>query len=469
MDAALSADPNQNGASPPSVDEAQPWALAELRTLKTLAWPVVLGNLGTVGMGMVDVAVVGRSGELALAGVSAGNIWTFGIFLLAMGILRGLDPAVSQAHGAGDQHRIDRAFGEAIVLAALLAVPCILGYLASGWGLTLLGQAPEVVPVAEGYTRIRAIGVPASLLFVGMSAWLQGQGRMRPPMIAIGVANLVNLCLDLVLVNGATLPGGLQVPAMGALGCAWATTAVNWTTALVLFLACRDGREAMGGQWSRAHCGVPSVLKDGLPIALQIGLEVWAFNAVGLMVGTFGATPLAAHAVAMQIVTFTFMVPFGLGVAASTRVGNLIGAGKKAGRAAVIAVTMGVSWMLCSVVVIGLFPKQVTGIFTDEPTVLAIAVSLLPIAAFFQIFDGVQAVSSGVLRGAGDTRVPSLINLFGYWAFGLPLGAWLGWRAGLGPPGVWWGLVAGLVVVSILLLGRLYWVLGRGNFSPRRR
>ena len=426
----------------------------------------MLGNLGNVALGMVDVAVVGRVGELPLAAVSAGVIWTFGVFLFGMGVLRGLDPAVAQAHGRGDQPRLDRAFGEAVLLSLLLSVPVVLGCLVAAPGLLMLGQDPDVAVLAGDYSRVRALGMPGSLLFVGLAAWLQGQGHMRPPLIATLVGAVVNLGLDLVLVDGARLPGGLTVPALGAVGCAWASTAVAWTKAAVLLPVCGAGLAGVRGRWGDALRGLPLLLKDGLPIGVQTGLEVWAFNAVGLMVGTFGATAMAAQAVAMQIISFTFMIPFGLGVAASTRVGNLIGAGRPAGRAAVVAVAAGAGWMLLSSLSIAALPGPAARLFTDEAGVIAIAVTLLPVAAFFQVFDGIQAVSFGVLRGAGDTRLPPLINLVGYWLVGLPLGALLAWPLGLGPRGLWWGLVVALVVVAGLLLLRLRSTLGAG--APSR-
>lgn len=438
---------------------------AEARVLARLAWPVVLANLGNVALGMVDVAVVGRVDELALAAVSAGVIWTFGVFLFGMGVLRGLDPAVAQAHGAGDQPRLDRAFGEAVLLAALLSLPVVVGCLVAEPGLVLLRQDPEVAVLAGEYATVRAWGMPGSLLFVGLAAWLQGQAKMRPPLVATAVAAVVNLVLDLLLVQGASLPLGVEIPALGAVGCAWASTVVAWTKALVLLPVCGAGLAGVRGRWRAAWGGLPAVLKDGLPIGLQTGLEVWAFNAVGLMVGTFGATAMAAQAVAMQLVTFTFMIPFGLGTAAATRVGNLVGARRPAGLAAAVAVAAGGGWMLLSSLVIGRFPEAASRAFTDEAAVVAVAAQLLPVAAFFQVFDGIQAVSFGVLRGAGDTRWPPLVNLVGYWVLGLPLGWVLAFSWGLGPAGVWWGLVAGLVVVALLLLVRLWVVLGPGR-SP---
>jgi MATE family multidrug resistance protein len=200
-----------------------------------------------------------------------------------------------------------------------------------------------------------------------------------------------------------------------------------------------------------------------LPVAVQVALEAWAFNVAGLMVGTTGATALAAHTIALTLASFTFMVPLGIGGAASTRVGNLLGAGHRWQRAGWLAVGMAALWMFGCGLGLYAFTTPILGLFSSDAAVLAVGATILPIAAAFQLFDGVQASTFGVLRGAGDTRWPSLANLLGYWVLGLPLGWVLATRGEMGAVGVWLGLALGLAVVAGLLLLRLWSVARSGG------
>jgi MATE family multidrug resistance protein len=202
----------------------------------------------------------------------------------------------------------------------------------------------------------------------------------------------------------------------------------------------------------------------GLPIGAQQGLEFGAFGTVGLLMGRLGTVPVAGHQAALNLAALTFMVPLGVGAAAAVRVGHAVGAGDARGarRAAAAALACGVGFMAASALVLLAAPRALAGLYTSDAAVLALAASLIPIAGVFQVFDGLQVVSLGVLRGAGDTRVPMLVNAVGFWLLGLPLGAWLGLRTSLGPPGLWWGLVAGLAVVGVVLGARVRWRLRGG-------
>ena len=436
----------------------------ETRTLVGLAWPIVLGQVGLVTMGLVDVAVCGREGADVLAAVGAGRIFSFGILLFGFGALRGIEPIFAQAWGAGERDRMGAALAHCLAFALVLAVPLAALHGLAGPALSLLGQPPEIIPAAHDYTVVRAVGVPAALVFSGLTAWLQGQGRVRAPMVVVGVANVVNLVLDLLLIRGATFPGGVVLPAYGATGCAWASTAVEWLAAAVLLWLCSDGVRAALGT-ARSTVFAPAAWRRmaglGLPVGVQTSLEVWAFNLAGLMVGTLGAAALGAHVIAMQLISLTFMVPFGIGAAASARVGNLVGAGHGWRRTGFIAVALGALWMGGSSVALLLLGEGVVGAFTDDGTVIAITLTLLPVAAVFQVADGIQAVAFGVLRGAGDTRVPALVNVLAYWVLGIPVGYVVGLQITGEPWGVWSGLAVGLTAVSALMIGRMWLVSGR--------
>lgn len=436
----------------------------EVRRLLVLAWPVVISQIGLMSMGVVDVVVSGRAGEQVLAAVGAGRNLSFAILLLGMGTLFGLDPLFSQAWGAGDRIGGLRTLGRGAVLATLLAIPVALAHFSAGAVLTALGQPVEIIPIAADYCSVRAIGVFPALMWVLLQRFLQGQGQMRIPMIAVAIGNVLNLGLDLVLVGGATLPGGFEVPAYGAIGVAWATTLVEACMALILVaLTWKDIRDAARQGWALFESrAILSLLSSGLPVGFQVGLETWAFNLAGILVGTIGATALAAHSVVLTVASLTFMVPLGIGAAGSTRVGNLLGAGLRWQRPGGLAVGLSAAWMFGCGIVLTLLAEPIAQIFSEEAAVWMLTASLLPIAGAFQLFDGIQAATFGVLRGAGDIRLPAVANLIGYWLFGLPLGWWLS-QNGMGPHGVWVGLALGLAAVASLLLLRLRVVARQGG------
>ena len=435
----------------------------EGRRLLKLAWPVVLGQLGLMSMGMVDVLVSGRAGEGVLAAVGAGRTWAWSLILLGMGALHGLDPLISQAWGAGDRAEGERTLGRGLLLGLLLSAPIAALHLFAGPGLRALGQPLDIIDEAHEYALIAGAAVPFVMIYTVLVRYHQGQGRTRLPMVAVVVGNVLNLVLDLSLVQGLEW-GPLSVPAMGVRGVALATSSVQVAmVAVMAWLSRADLRAALAHGRRLLDAGpMRALVVLCVPLALQTALEAWAFNVAGLMVGTAGRTPLAAHVIVLSIASFTFMVPLGVGVAASTRVGNLIGAAHPWQRAGWLAVALGSGWMgLCGLGLF-LFNVPVLSLFSSDAAVIAAGATMLPIAAAFQLFDGVQASAFGVLRGAGDTRWPSVANLLGYWAFGLPLGWLLATRGGMGAQGVWIGLAAGLAFVALSLLARLAWVARRG-------
>jgi MATE family multidrug resistance protein len=436
---------------------------SELRRLLVLAWPVVLGQVAVVLLGVADVIFAGRVGPEALAAISTGHIWGFGTLILGIGLLRGLDPLFSQAWGAGDTAAEAAHLRRGLVLAAAAAVPVIAAHLFAAPGLLWLRQPAAVIPLAAEYCAVVSLGVLPAFAFAAVAGFLQGRGDMKPPAVALGVANVVNLIGNAVLVFGVDLGPLGAVPAMGAIGCAWATTVSRFATlGTLLFLAAPTLRAlpATPG-WARPAAFAP-LLRIGLPVSLQTGFEVWAFSAAGVMMGMLGAVEVAAHAVAINIASLTFMVPFGLGAAASTRVGNLIGAGHAWARAAGVAVATGAAFMAVMAAVLTAGAVPLARLFTPDPATIAVAALLLPVAGAFQLFDGVQAVAFGVLRGVGDTRAPAVVNLIGYWGLGLPLAWWWGVERGGGPVAIWAGLALGLAAVAAMLLVRVRMVAQRG-------
>lgn len=427
----------------------------ELRELLRLALPVVTVQVGLMLMGVVDSLMVGRVSPAALAAVALGNLLFNVVTLFCMGVLLALDPLVSQAVGARDDEAVTHAFQRGLVLAALLTVPASLLMLPAAPFFRFFRQPAELVPLARDYVWLCIPGVLPFLGFTVLRQTLQSMHLLRPVVLVIALANLANVGLNRVLIFGLG-----PVPALGVGGSAIATTVCRWLMAALLLVVAWPVLRAHARPFRRdALAWVPlaRVLRIGLPIGAQIELELGVFAAIALLMGAFGTPAVAAHQVAINLASLTFMVPMGIGAAATVLVGNAVGRGDGAGvrRAARAALVVGVAFMAATALAFLLAPRALTGLYTADPAVLAVAASLLPIAGVFQVFDGIQVVSVGILRGLADTRTPFLINIVGFWLVGFPVSLWLGYRTPLGPAGLWWGLMAGLAMVAVLLVARI--------------
>lgn len=420
-----------------------------------LALPVVVVQVGIMLMGVVDTIMVGRVSAVALASVAIGNLYFFVLSVFGLGVLLALDPVVAQAVGAGDDLAIARSIQRGLVLTLILSAVIGVGLTLAGPVLRLARQPAEVIPDAAGYARACIPGLPAFLAFGVFRQTLQAMRRMRPIVVTIVAANLAN-----VLLNWMFIFGHLGVPPMGAVGSAWASTCSRWLAAIAIIVAAWPAlhpyllplrRDAV------AIAPLGRMLRLGVPIGIQQQLEGGAFAAIGLLMGLFGTVEVAAHQVAINLASLAFMVPLAVGAAAAVMVGHAIGAGDAAAtrRAAGAALICGTGFMCMSASIFLLAPGVLARLYTTDQAVLALAGALIPIAGVFQVADGLQAVSTGVLRGAGDTRVPLILVLLGFWLVGTPVSLYLAFRTPAGPAGLWWGLVAGLGTVAVLLVLRV--------------
>jgi MATE family multidrug resistance protein len=431
---------------------------AEIRKLWQLALPVVIASVGTMLMGVVDTILLGRLSVEALAAASLGNVWVWGTFLLAQGVLFGLDPLIAQAHGAGDGRACALALQRGVVSALLLSV--VLGGL---WLLTedfllATGQDPALAAQAHRFVAVQVPSAPFLLVFTALRQYLQCREIVRPAMWVVAFANVFNALLAWALIFGH-----LGLPALGLVGAGIATSATRAFMLAVLF-ALVIGFELHAGAWtpwSRAALslrGLAQISRLGVPVAIQVGFEVWAFSGSSLLAGRISSAALASHTVTLNLAALAFMFPLGISQGAATRVGNLLGARRfaDAQRAAWVAMGLGAGVMLFWAAAFVSGRAWLPRIYTRDLEVIALSAAILPIAAAFAIFDGTQVVGCAVLRGMGDTRPAARYNLLGYWILGLPLGAWLGLGAGYGLPGIWWGLALGLAVVAGLLVRRIH-------------
>lgn len=428
---------------------------AELRTMLRLAVPVVVVQLGLMGMGVVDTVMVGHLSAEALAATALGSLYFFAVAVFGMGTLMALDPVVSQGIGAGDRVAVARGVQRGLLLSLAISLLISLALLPAAGVLTAFRQPAEVVPIASAFVRASIPGTLPFFLFVVFRQTLQAMERMAPIVVAIVVANLLNLALNWVLIYG-----NLGAPALGAVGSAYASSASRWVmAALLLALARRELGPLLAPfrPESLALAPMLRMVRLGVPIGVQHALEFGAFAVIALLMGWLGTVQMAAHEVAINLASLTFMVPHGVAAAASVLVGQAVGRGDAPGarRAALSAIAVGVGFMCLSALLFTAVPAWLASLYTRDAGVIAAAASLIPLAGVFQVFDGLQAVSSGVLRGVGDTRAPMAINVLGFWLIGMPVSLLLAFHAGAGPTGLWWGLVAGLAAVGATLTLRV--------------
>lgn len=446
--------------------QIEPWTGPRVEALRfaRLAGPVVVAQLALVSLSTVDTVMAGRLGGDAMAAVALGSTWYFAATAFAVAAARALDPVVSQAHGAGDRKAAGFGLSRGLVMLQLLGVLVVAALLAAEPLLLAFGQPEALSREAARYCLALVPAVPAVMAFAAVRQFLQGLGLMRPGAIAVVAANVANAFLNAVFMFGL-----LGFPALGAVGCAVATTVADWIMLAILVLVSRHVlREYWPGfQGIADRVEQIRLFRLGIPLGFQFALEAWAFHAAALLIGRIGEAPLAAHAIALNLAALSFMVPFGLGAAAATRIGNLVGAGRSWTRSAWLAVACGAGIMTVPAALFALARFPLARAYTGDLEVIAIAASLLPLAAAFQLFDGTQAVAFGALRGVGDVVVPSVANVIGYWGIGLPLGAWLAFGAGWGAPGVWTGLAVSLAVVATFLLVRLRAISLREAPGPR--
>jgi MATE family multidrug resistance protein len=414
-----------------------------------LAAPIVLAELGWMAMGLVDTMVVGRVSAESIAAVGLGTIVFYGVAVCASGLLLGMDTLVSQAFGAGDAEDCRRSLIQGVWISLLL-IPAVMGLvrtldvLLPGFGID-----PGAVSATRPYLRALTWSAPALLVYFALRRYLQGINLVRPVMWTLVTANVVNLAGNWVLVFGHW-----GAPRLGAEGSGWATcfSRAYMVAVLGVFIWRREF-DLWKTSWRWDSARIRELLRLGLPAAAQLGLEIGVFAIVTMLAGRLSAIALASNQIALLTVSTTYMVPLGISSAAAVRVGNALGRRDPhaAARSGWMALGLGAAVMSAAAVLLVTAPHFIARLFTPETEVIASAAALLRIAAFFQLFDGLQVVATGALRGAGNTRTPMLCHFGGYWLVGLPLGALLCFRWGMGAGGLWVGLSTGLILIGIVL------------------
>lgn len=413
-------------------------------------------------MGIVDTIMVGPLGPAAIGAAGMGSSVFTSVAIFGMGLMLGLDTFVSHAHGAGDEQSCRQWLHSGVWLAIgmsplVMTVAWLILLTIDWWGLH-----PQIRPLVSGYLGAISFGAPPLLLYAAFRRYLQGMHIVRPIMFALVTANLVNAAANWVLIYGH-----LGLPALGVPGAAWATTVARVYMAAFLFVAIqlehRRRRDHPHVSLAPDVDRVRRLIALGFPAASQVFLEVGVFAAATALAGRLEPVSSGAHQIALNIASLAFMVPLGLASSGAVRVGHAIGARDpaRAIRAGWTALaTGGVVMTLIGLVLFG-WPAALIGAFSTDPRIIDLGVTLLAIAAAFQLFDGTQAVATGVLRGIGETRMPMIVNVIGHWVFGLPVGYILCFRLAWGVTGLWVGLSIGLVVTAVVLVG-VWWRRTRG-------
>jgi MATE family multidrug resistance protein len=439
----------------------------EIRPMMGLATPIILAELGWTTMSIVDTMMVGRQADSAVAigAVSLGSIIYYVAAIFGTGLMLGLDTLVSHSYGAGDMEDVHRSLVNGIYLSLAVA-PMLMGLV---WFVEplLFRLHIEQAVLSQTIPYLRALNwstLPLLLYFV-FRRYLQGINLAKPVMFSLISANLVN-----IVGNWSLVYGHLGLPALGTVGSGWSTCVSRLYMASVLLLYCvyYDLRHKKGLFNASRIPHLPRVwqlLNLGFPAAMQIGFEIGVLAVATALIGELGPVPLASHQVALNTVGFTYMVPLGIGSAAAVRVGQALGRkdGHAASRAGWTAISLGAAFMGCMAVILCIFPTYITRMYTGDPAVIAVSSGLLFVGAFFQLFDGVQVVATGALRGAGDTRTPMLCHLIYYWAVGLPVGIFLCFRAGWGARGFWIGFCVALILIGCTLL--YFWRMKERTFA----
>jgi MATE family multidrug resistance protein len=428
----------------------------EARLTLALAFPIIIGQLSQMLMGVTDSVMIGRLGTVPLA-ASAFATGVFSVFfVVGIGLLMPVAVLASREHGAGNDSAGAVWLKHGVVLAVLASVACVGLMLGLSMGFDLMGQPPEVVAAAKPFYALIAVSLLPALVFQTFRQFAEALGRPWVPMaIMLGCVGL-NAVLNWILIYGR-----LGAPALGLAGAGWATL-VSRVVSLVVIIAWMSRSDSFRAAWPTTWLKnlnatrFLEMLRIGVPAAFMLMFEVGAFIMAALMMGWLGANALAAHQIALSCAGFMFMFPLGLSMAVGMRVGKTVGEGRTDNLRSIAfgALVISCAIMSVSAVLFALGGTTLAGGFVEDPETIALAARLLVVAAIFQLFDGAQVIGSGALRGLTDVRVPAAISFIAYWLLAIPGGYALAHYTNLGAVGIWIGLASGLAIAAGLLAWR---------------
>jgi MATE family multidrug resistance protein len=424
-----------------------------IRETFILAYPVIIGQLGFIMMGVVDSVMVGEIGAAPLAGASLGNSFFFLIFIIGLGVAMSVTPLIAILVGAERFSECGIYFRQSLIVNMSLGLILMVIIVFCSDLFEFFNQPPEVATQASSYAKIIALSILPAMLFHTYKQFIEGFSIMIPAMVIAITANIIN-----AFANWVFIYGNLGMPALGLDGAGWATfsSRVFMALTIALYVMNKEFFKKYDVNFHFRNVNfkvIKKILQIGLPSGFQYFFEVGAFSFAVIMIGWLGTNPLAAHQIAINLASITFMAVLGISAAGGIRVGNEVG--KKdifeVRRAGFTAIIMGASVMFICGIIFITFNKFLPTLYIDDEAVIKIASSLLIIAAIFQVSDGTQGVGIGVLRGLMDVKIPTLITFVAYWVIALPIGYVLGFIFNFGVQGVWVGLLLGLTASATML------------------
>ncbi|HLT14231.1 MAG TPA: MATE family efflux transporter [Marinobacter sp.] len=436
--------------------------LTEWKTLAILGGPILIAQVAQMANGVIDTVMAGHASAEDLAAVGIGSSLWMPLFLFFMGMLGALQPIISGYNGARATSKIMPATWQGIYISAGGTVAMVLLLTNVHPVLALLNMDPHTAGITQGYLNAFAWGIPAMLLMNALRGLTDGLGHTRVIMAFSVLSTLINLPLNYIFIYGK-----LGLPAMGGVGCGWATSLSNGVAAIALLIYLNRSRTFkqfhLLADWVKPNlAGIRYILRIGVPIGFTIFVEASMFSVIALFLAPLGPVTVAGHQIALNVVSLLFMLPLSIGMALTLRVSFLVGA-RAPDTARLISRS---SLLLASAValvfatLLFVFAGQIAALYTVDPDVRAVTVRLLTFAAMFQIADVIQVTCISALRGYKDTRIPMFIMLFSFWGLGMPLGYLLTFTdwilPALGAAGFWVGLTAGLTSASLLLGWRLF-------------
>ncbi|MGL6314051.1 MATE family efflux transporter [Vibrio sp. WXL103] len=445
----------------------------ESGALLHLSIPIILTQLATQAMGFVDTTMAGQVSAADLAAIALGASLWVPVSLLLRGIIMALTPVVAFHRGAQKLDSIRIEFIQMLWVAALVSTILIVYLLLGETLLNAIGVAAEIIPITGDYVVALAIGVPGIALFYTLNGFCEGMNNTRAPMLVSVIGLLINIPVNYVLIYGK-----LGFPAMGAVGCGWATSLVYWLMSAMLWSYIRYHHHYKNilhfADITPRLKEIKHLLSLGVPIGTNIAVCGSIFAVIALLIGRIGAENVAAAQIALNISSMTYMIPMSLSFGITIRVGHSLGAKleRDARERSLYGIITAGLLSLVSVAMFLLFPEQIVRLYTSDPAVSATAMSLLMFTAIYQFSDALQTSANGALRGYKDTKVPMMLAIASYWGLALPLGVILGITDLAGPAmgeqGFWIGIVTGLTAAAIAMLIRLGLVLRRRDLSSHR-
>lgn len=424
----------------------------ELRILLQIGLPVIIGNLLQISMSVVDTLMAGNLSPRDLAAVAVGGSLFMPVFILGAGILMAVSPIVAQHFGARNLTLIGKTTRQSLWLALIISIPSALLLRQMSPILGLMGIEPDIIPLTLGYMDAISWGIVPFYFYLALRYFNEGISATKPAMYI----SILGLFFN-ILGNYTLMYGKFGFPRLGAVGTGYATAIVMFVMCIAIFVytyrkKAYERFEIFKNLKLPDKKYILELLRVGIPIGISLCMEVTMFAVIALIMGSLGTYAVAGHQIAINFASITFMLAFGLSSAITVRVGQVMGRSgiREARYSGWIGIGLASAFMCLTALFMFLFPGFITSLYTDDVELQKIAISLIYMAAIFQLSDGLQVTGSGALRGLKDTKIPMFVNLIAYWIVGLPLGYYLGIIRGSGAQGLWIGLIAGLSVAAVL-------------------